>query len=106
MVTEPYVVDAQFDVKPGSAKAPAEQAKRPTIWFPLVMTLLAAWVVPEATLAMNDPMQQKVSIVMVAFTWPFYRALQWAFWALRSKVSEEDAERLAQRFPTRGRPPR
>lgn len=103
---DPYVLDGQFDVKPGSAKAPAEQVKRPTVWFPLIFTGLTAYAFIHEAAQLERVSDRQSALLAVALIWPFCRCLQWALWSLRSKVSEEDAERLAQRFPPRGRPPR
>lgn len=101
MGREPEIIDAQFDVLPGSAKAGAESPRRPGILLPTALATLAAVAAAQSPTQEAELGVRVVVMLAVAFSWPFYRAIQLTVWALQSKVSEQDAGRLAERFPSR-----
>lgn len=101
MGREPEMIEGQFEVAAGSAKAGPQTIKKPGIWLPTVMALLAAVTWPAVMLSDPGPIGRTVCGLALCFTWPFWRAIQLAIWSAQCKVSDEDASRLADRYPTR-----
>lgn len=95
------VIEGVFKVEEGSAKAGAYTAPKPTAWFPTIMAVLTALACAQQIEPGHGPIERYFFALYIAFVWPFWRMVQLAFRALRSKVSEEDADRLAKRFPSR-----
>ena len=100
-MSEHDIIEGAFRVEEGSAKDAAYTAPKPTAWFPTIMAVLAAVTWPTVMLEDPGPWGRIVCGLALAFTWPFWRMVQLAFRALRSRVSDEDAEKLAKRFPSR-----
>lgn len=101
MGRKPEIIEGQFDVAGHSAKAGAERIRKPGIILPTVMAILAAATWPSVMLQDPGWLGKIVCGLALCFTWPFWRMVQLAIWSAQCKVSEVDADRLAERFPTR-----
>lgn len=101
MGREPEIIEGQFDVADGSTKAGAETVRKPGVLLPTIMAILMAVGLAQRLEPEHDVLSRYFFAIYLAFVWPFWRMVQLAIRALRSKVSERDADRLAERFPTR-----
>ena len=101
MTREPEIIDGQFEVALNSAKAGPERIKKPGVWLPTIMAILFALGAAQAASTNTDSPVRIIMLLALGLTWPIWRALQMAVWSAQCKVSEADADRLAERFPTR-----
>ena len=101
MGREPEIIEGQFDVAAGSVKAGPETIKKPGILLPTVVALLCGLGWAQSEDQLTDPGLRYTLGIALVFMWPIWRAIQLAIWSAQCKVSDRDADRLAERFPTR-----